>query len=102
MLSHNEVTSENLFFLKDTFQKKPTEVFFGKVVRKAFTKFTGRQQCQSLFFNNLACLRFQWLFLTYADANFCSLLLLLVVNWNALACHMAKKEFVASSSLSLG
>ena len=99
MLLYNEVTSENFFFKKRNQRKrqstKPTEVFFGKVARKNFTKFTGRQLCQSFFFNNVACLRFQWLFLTFVDANFCSFLLLLVVNWNPLACNSAKEEFVA-------
>ena len=34
-------------------QKQPTEVFLKKDVLRNFTKFTGKQLCQSLFFNKL-------------------------------------------------
>ena len=33
------------------------EVFCKKSLLKNFTKFTGKHQCQSLFFNKVACLR---------------------------------------------
>ena len=33
------------------FEKQPPEVFYKKGVLKNFAKFTGKHQCQSLFFN---------------------------------------------------
>ena len=38
-------------------QKQPPEVFCQKGVLKNFAKFTGKHQCQSLFFNKVAGLR---------------------------------------------
>ena len=39
------------------FQKQPSEVFYKKSVLTNFTNFTGKHQCQSLFFNEVAGLR---------------------------------------------
>ena len=41
----------------DVEQGQPPEVFYKKNVLKNFTKFTGNQLCQSLFFNKIAGLR---------------------------------------------
>ena len=38
-------------------QKYPPNVFCGKGVLRNFTKFTGKNLCQSLFFNKVADLR---------------------------------------------
>ena len=38
-------------------QKQPQEVFYRKRCFKNFTKFTGKHQCQSLFFNKVTGLR---------------------------------------------
>ena len=35
-------------------QKQPPEVLFKKAVLKIFFKFTGKNLCQSFFFNNVA------------------------------------------------
>ena len=43
----------NIFFL----QKQPPEVFYKKGVLRNFTKFAGKHQCQSLFFNKVAGVR---------------------------------------------
>ena len=49
-------------------QKQPSEVFRKKSVLKYFTKFTGKHQCQSLFFNKVTCLKpFQGVF--HLDKN---------------------------------
>ena len=39
------------------FQKQPPGVFYKKSVLKNFTKFTGKDLCQSLFFDKVAGLR---------------------------------------------
>ena len=43
-------------------QKQPLEVFYNKRVLNNFTKFTGKNLCQSLFFNKVAGLRILWNF----------------------------------------
>ena len=37
-------------------QKQPPKVFYEKSVPENFRKFTGKQLCHSLFFNQIACL----------------------------------------------
>ena len=45
------------FNQKTHLPKQPPEVFYKKGVLNNFVKFTGKQQCQSLFFNKVAGLR---------------------------------------------
>ena len=46
-----------IFLISQETQKPPPEVFYKKGVLRNFTKFTGKQLCQSLFFNKVAGLR---------------------------------------------
>ena len=48
-------------------QKQPPEVSIKRGVIKNFTKFTGKHQCQSLFFNKVAGLRPATLLKTGSD-----------------------------------
>ena len=43
--------------IKKRLQKQPPEVFYKKRCSKNFAKFTGKQLCQSFFFNKVAGLR---------------------------------------------
>ena len=59
-----ETNFKNIYFIEhlriagsDYLKKQPTEMFCKKGVLRNFTKSTGKQLCQSLFFNKVADLR---------------------------------------------
>ena len=56
-LSDRELTANNLVIVSDYLQKHPPEVFYKKAVLRNFTKFIGKDLCQSLFFNKVAGLQ---------------------------------------------
>ena len=55
--------SEPFYVVSLLLYKKPTEVFCKKDVLRNFTKFTGKQLFQILFFNNVAVEHLWWLLL---------------------------------------
>ena len=55
--NENKVKHQKKTVMKRNLKKQPPEVFCKKGVLKNFAKFTGKQLCQSLFFNKVAGLR---------------------------------------------
>ena len=51
--NENKVKHQKKTVMKRNLKKQPPEVFCKKGVLKNFAKFTGKQLCQSLFFNKV-------------------------------------------------